>query len=275
MKDIKLRIKSVESTMQITKAMELVASSKLRGAKLRAQQSRPYFNVLHQTLADIVASTQDFYSPYTAKREVKKRCYVVIAGDRGLAGGYNANLFKTAAAHMEDIPCVVLPVGKKAVEHYARRGIPMLTDRFAEVAEVDVGDCFEMAGMLSRAFLAGEFDELFVVYTNFVSMLNQSPAVLPLLPLAAENDGQKRRLRLYEPGPQAVYDAIVPEYLAGLVWGAVCESVASELGARRTAMDSASKNAGEMIDQLSLRYNRARQGAITQEITEIVAGAES
>ena len=275
MKDIKLRIKSVESTMQITKAMELVASSKLRGAKLRAEQSRPYFNVLHQTLADIVASTQDFYSPYTAKREVKTRCYVVIAGDRGLAGGYNANLFKTAAAHMGDTPCVVLPVGKKAVEHYARRGTPMLTERFAEAAEVDVGDCFEMAGMLSRAFLAGEFDELFVVYTNFVSMLNQSPAVLPLLPLAAENDGQKRRLRLYEPGPQAVYDAIVPEYLAGLVWGAVCESVASELGARRTAMDSASKNAAEIIDQLSLRYNRARQGAITQEITEIVAGAES
>ena len=261
--------------MQITKAMELVASSKLRGAKLRAEQSRPYFNVLHQTLADIVASTQDFYSPYTAKREVKTRCYVVIAGDRGLAGGYNANLFKTAAAHMGDTPCVVLPVGKKAVEHYARRGTPMLTERFAEAAEVDVGDCFEIAGMLSRAFLAGEFDELFVVYTNFVSMLNQSPAVLPMLPLAAESDGPRRGLRLYEPGPQAVYDAIVPEYLAGLVWGAVCESVASELGARRTAMDSASKNAGEMIDQLSLRYNRARQGAITQEITEIVAGAES
>ncbi len=277
MKDIKLRIKSVESTMQITKAMELVASSKLRGAKLRVERSRPYFEVLYQTLADIAYSTQDFDSPYIRRREVKRTCYVVIAGDRGLAGGYNANLFKAAAAHMQGKNVCVLPLGKKAVEYYERRGIELLSKDFAEVAEVDVGSCFEIAKLLSQAFLKGEFDELYLVYTNFVSMLTQTPTVLGMLPLEynaeAEKTG-KRKLRLYEPGPEAVFDAIVPEYLAGMVWGGVSESVASELGARRTAMDAASKNAGEMIDDLSLRYNRARQGAITQEITEIVAGAE-
>lgn len=277
MKDIKLRIKSVESTMQITKAMELVASSKLRGAKLRVERSRPYFEVLYQTLADIAYSTQDFDSPYIHRREVKRSCYVVIAGDRGLAGGYNANLFKEAAAHMQGKNVCVLPLGKKAVEYYERRGIPLLSKDFAEVAEVDVGSCFEIAKLITDAFRKGEFDELYLVYTNFVSMLTQTPTVVGMLPLdynaAAEKTG-KRKLRLYEPGPEAVYNAIVPEYLAGMVWGGVSESVASELGARRTAMDAASKNAGEMISDLSLRYNRARQTAITQEITEIVAGAE-
>lgn len=277
MKDIKLRIKSVESTMQITKAMELVASSKLRGAKLRVERSRPYFEVLYQTLADIAYSTQDFDSPYIHRREVKRSCYVVIAGDRGLAGGYNANLFKEAAAHMQGKNVCVLPLGKKAVEYYERRGIPLLSKDFAEVAEVDVGSCFEIAKLITDAFRKGEFDELYLVYTNFVSMLTQTPTVVGMLPLdynaAAEKTG-KRKLRLYEPGPEAVYNAIVPEYLAGMVWGGVSESIASELGARRTAMDAASKNAGEMISDLSLRYNRARQTAITQEITEIVAGAE-
>lgn len=279
MKDIKLRIKSVESTMQITKAMELVASSKLRGAKLRVERSRPYFEVLHQTLTDIAYSTQDFYSPYIQKRTVRRSCYVVVAGDRGLAGGYNANVFKAAAAHMQGKEVCVLPIGKKAVEYFERRGTPLLTRQYAEAADIAVGDCFSIAKLLAQGFLKGEYDEIFIAYTNFVSMLNQSPAVLGLLPLnyipRADKENGPHRLRLYEPDPASVYDAIVPEYLAGLVWGAVCESVASELGARRTAMDSASKNAGEMIDDLSLRYNRARQGAITQEITEIVAGAEA
>ncbi len=277
MKDIKLRIKSVESTMQITKAMELVASSKLRHAKLRVEKSRPYFEVLHQTLADIAASNTDFSSPYTVARPVNRTCYVVIAGDRGLAGGYNANVFKTAAAHMEGRSCCVLPVGKKATEHYQRLGTEILSKEFAEAEDVSVGHCFTMARMLAKGFLDGEFDEVYVVYTNFVSMLTQTPAVLRLLPLNApkRTEPGPHQLILYEPDCESVYNAIVPEYLAGLVYGALCESVASELGARRTAMDAASKNAGEMIDTLSLHYNRARQAAITQEITEIVAGGEA
>ncbi len=278
MKDIKLRIKSVESTMQITKAMELVASSKLRRAKLRVEQSRPYFQVLHAALTDIAASNAELSSPYIAQRQVKKTCYVVIAGDRGLAGGYNSNILKAVAAETDGKEICVLPIGKKALEHFERRKTQILTDRYALAGDVTISDCFSIAQLLAKGYLAGEYDEIRLAYTTFVSMLSQQPAVTKLLPLEVrrpEPGAGPRGLTLYEPSCEAVYDAIVPEYLAGLVYGALCESVASELGARRTAMDAATKNAGEMIDSLSLHYNRARQAAITQEITEIVAGAEA
>ena len=277
MKDIKLRIRSVQSTMQITKAMELVASSKLRHARERMEQARPYFETLQATLADIAAANTEFTSPYLARRPVKKTCYIVIAGDRGLAGGYNANLFKLVAQAAEGKECCVLPVGKKALEHFQHRGMSILTEEFSPVEDVTVSDCFSMSRLVAQGFLKGEFDEIHLCYTRFESMLTQTAKTVQMLPMAAprpREDKRPRSLMLYEPSSEAVYDAIVPEYFAGLIWGAVCESEASEQAARRTAMDAASKNAGEMIENLNLRYNRARQAAITQEITEIVAGAE-
>ena len=277
MKDIKLRIRSVQSTMQITKAMELVASSKLRHARERMEQARPYFETMQATLADIAAANTEFTSPYLARRPVKKTCYIVIAGDRGLAGGYNANLFKLVAQAAEGKECCVLPVGKKALEHFQRRGMSILTEAFSPVEDVTVSDCFSMSRLVAQGFLKGEFDEIHLCYTRFESMLTQTAKTVQMLPMAApkpREDKRPRSLMLYEPSSEAVYDAIVPEYFAGLIWGAVCESEASEQAARRTAMDAASKNAGEMIENLNLRYNRARQAAITQEITEIVAGAE-
>ena len=277
MKDIKLRIRSVQSTMQITKAMELVASSTLRHARERMEQARPYFETLQATLADIAAANTEFTSPYLARRPVKKTCYIVIAGDRGLAGGYNANLFKLVAQAAEGKECCVLPVGKKALEHFQHRGMSILTEEFSPVEDVTVSDCFSMSRLVAQGFLKGEFDEIHLCYTRFESMLTQTAKTVQMLPMAApkpREDKRPRSLMLYEPSSEAVYDAIVPEYFAGLIWGAVCESEASEQAARRTAMDAASKNAGEMIENLNLRYNRARQAAITQEITEIVAGAE-
>ena len=277
MKDIKLRIRSVQSTMQITKAMELVASSKLRHARERMEQARPYFETLQATLADIAAANTEFTSPYLARRPVKKTCYIVIAGDRGLAGGYNANLFKLVAQAVEGKECCVLPVGKKALEHFQHRGMSILTEVFSPVEDVTVSDCFSMSRLVAQGFLKGEFDEIHLCYTRFETMLTQTAKTVQMLPMAApkpREDKRPRSLMLYEPSSEAVYDAIVPEYFAGLIWGAVCESEASEQAARRTAMDAASKNAGEMIENLNLRYNRARQAAITQEITEIVAGAE-
>ena len=279
MKEIKLRINSVKSTMQITKAMELVASSKLRRAQEQMLKSRPYFEALYGTLCDLADAGRDHVSPYTQAREVKRTCWIVIAGDRGLAGGYNSNVLKLAYAEMKDRNAVVLPVGKKAVEFFRRRQVPILSEMYAEAAEVAVGDCFSMARMLCKGFCDGEFDEIHIAFTTFVSVLSQQPTTLQLLPRTAgtcsvERTGTSRQLITYEPDSETVYDAIVPEYLGGLVYGALCESVASELGARRTAMDSATKNAEEMIEDLNLRYNRARQGAITQEITEIVAGAQ-
>ncbi len=279
MKAVKLRIKSVQSTMQITKAMELVASSKLRKAKERAETCRPYFQTLHKTLQNIAQENTDFTSVYVKTARNEKCCYVMIAGDRGLAGGYNANLFKCLEADSAGKEFVVLPIGKKAVEYCKRKGIPCLTETFAEIADVSVSDCFEMANLLCKEFKQGTFGHIDLCYTTFVSMLSQQPGVISALPLNDLKEGEEaekkaKNIILYEPSAEEVFDAIVPEYVAGLVYGAVCESVASELAARRTAMESATSNAEEMIDKLNLYYNRARQASITQEITEIVAGAE-
>ena len=278
MKDIKLRIKSMESTKQITRAMEMVASSKLRRAQERVLAARPYFEILYDTLNTIADNTEDFSSPYLEKRQIQKSCFVVIAGDRGLAGGYNHNVLRMAAELMEGKNVCVLPIGKKALEFFRARKIEILTDAYSVAADLHVGDCFAAAKMLSKGFLDGEIDEISVVYTNFVSMLAQAPAQLPLLPLeyhSLPGDRPADCLTLYEPDSLSVFDAIIPEYLGGVIYGALCESVTSEQGARRTAMDAATNNAEEMIADLSLKYNRARQGAITQEITEIIAGADA
>lgn len=278
MKAVKLRIKSVQSTMQITKAMELVASSKLRKAKERAEVCRPYFETMHQTLVDIAQGNTDFSSVYARESGNEKRCYVLIAGDRGLADGYNTNLFKCLEAASVNQDFLVLPIGKKAVEYSKRNGFACVTESFGEIADVSVADCFEMANLLCGEFKKGEFGHIDLCYTKFVSMLSQQPSAIPVLPLKDLTDKQDtksiRNLILYEPDASEVFDAIVPEYLAGLIYGAVCESVASELAARRTAMEAATNNAEEMIEKLNLHYNRARQASITQEITEIVGGAE-
>ena len=274
MKDIKLRIKSLESTMQITKAMELVASSKMRRAKERVERSRPYFEVLYGALTDIAAADIELRSPYLQKREVRRTLLVVIAGDRGLAGGYNSNIFKLAEAQPGEV--TVLPIGKRTVEYFQRRGAALFTDEYTRAADLSVGDCFQAARAVSAAFLRGEFDAVKICYTRFASMLTQTAQVLDVLPMAlpeAEKSA-RRSLIQYEPSCEEVFDAAIPEYIAGLLYSALCESLASELAARRTAMDAASKNAAEMIEHLNLYYNRARQAAITQEITEIVAGAE-
>jgi len=282
MKDIKLRIHSVEGTRQITKAMELVASSKLRRAKERAERSRPYFNTLYEAITDIASSASDFSSPFLEKNETGADCYVVIAGDRGLAGGYNNNIFKLfdqTVAGKEDI-CVV-PVGKKAQEFMRRRPkARVLTDKFALVDGTTTADADEIAKTLCKAFLKKEIRSVTVIYTNFASMLSQVPYALKVLPIEASTIQDKPKqgaqaLTMYEPDGQTVFNAVIPAFVSGVFYGAVCESLASEVAARRTAMDAASKNASAMIDDLNLRYNRARQGAITQEITEIVAGSEA
>ena len=273
-KEIKNRIRSMESTKQITKAMEMVAASKLRRAQARIQSSRPYFEILLSTIRDIVDSTQDMSSAYLTARPVKRSAYVVIAGDRGLAGGYNSNVLKLAYEHMEGKNAVVLPFGKKAVDFFKARQIPMLVENYREAEDLGVSDCFTAAKQLCKAYLGREVDEVYVVYTNFVSVLSQTPEVLKLLPLEhTPQEGKSRTDILYEPDSVEALERIVPEYLGGALYGALCESRAAEQAARRTAMDSATQNADEMIADLSLKFNRARQAAITQEITEIVAGA--
>lgn len=275
-KEIKNRIRSMESTKQITKAMEMVAASKLRRAQTQIANSRPYFEILHSTIQDILRTNREFESAYLKQRPVKKVLYIVIAGDRGLAGGYNSNILKMVQSEIQEKDAVVLPIGKKAVDFFRARKIPALTEHYGEAADVSIGDCFSIAKQLSSGFLAGEFDEVRVAYTAFVSVLSQEPQSLALLPLTkseSQEDSSSRSQIIYERGSEEVFSAIVPEYLGGILYGALCESRASEQAARRSAMDSATQNADEMIADLSLKFNRARQAAITQEITEIVAGS--
>lgn len=276
-KEIKNRIRSMESTRQITKAMEMVAASKLRRAQAQVLSSRPYFEILYSTIADIASSNRDFSSPYLQERPVKKVLYIVIAGDRGLAGGYNSNILKLVQSEIAGKDAVVLPIGKKALDYFRSKQIPTFTEHYAEAAELTVGDCFSVSKQVSKAFLAGEFDQIVVAYTNFVSVLAQTPAAMQLLPLKKpeKKESTNQGDILYEGDSEEVFAAIIPEYLGGVIYGALCESRASEQAARRAAMDSATQNADDMIDDLSLKFNRARQAAITQEITEIVAGPES
>ena len=278
MKDIKLRIKSVESTMQITKAMELVASSKMRRAKERVEHSRPYFETLYESLTKIAAADPRARNPYLRRDDIKRTLLVVIAGDRGLAGGYNANVFKQADA--AEGPVTVLPIGKRSAEYFAHHGAGLFTPEVLMAADVSVSECFTLSHQITEGFLKGEYDAVKLCYTRFDSMMTQTATTLEVLPLTIEpTEAQKAEARrsqiLYKPSCEEVFGAIIPEYVAGVLYGAVCESGASELAARRTAMDAATKNAGEMIEHLNLYYNRARQAAITQEITEIVAGAEN
>ena len=274
-RDVKNRIRSVESTMHITKAMQLVASSKLKKAKERMEHSRVFFTALYDTLSELERANGDDTSIFVRAREVKKACFVVVAGDRGLAGGYNSNVFRMVQETAGNTPYCVVPIGKKALEYYRKIGVEVVSEDFSVVSAVGLPQCSKLGKLLADGYRKKEYDAVYLVYTDFVSMLLQQPDQKKLLPLAVdESKEQKKTFILYEPSATGVFNQIIPEYLSGMAYGAICESYASELAARRTAMDSATKNASDMIDALSLQYNRARQGAITQEITEIVAGSE-
>ena len=275
MKQIKTRIKSVESTRQITKAMELVATSKLRKAKQRVENARPYHEVLLEAISGLQAGAAESPTVFAQEREVKKTCYVVIAGDRGLAGGYNANLFRMVKRMTEGTDFCVLPIGKKSLEHFSRLGCELVSTYFGVTGTVGIGDCMQMAKLLCEGFAEERFDRVVVAYTKFQSMLSQVPVCDALLPITLREGETRYSGALVEGEAEELVKKIVPQYVSGILYSTLCEAAASEHGARRTAMNAANKNAGEIIDNLVLHYNRARQAVITQEITEIVSGAEA
>lgn len=275
MKQIKTRIKSVESTRQITKAMELVATSKLRRAKQRVENARPYHEVLLGAISGLQAGAAESPTVFAQEREVKKTCYVVIAGDRGLAGGYNANLFRMVKRMTDGTDFCVLPVGKKSLEHFGRLGCELVSTYFGVTGTVGIGDCAQMAKLLCDGFASEKYDRVIVAYTRFQSMLSQVPVCEPLLPISLRENETRYSGALVEGEAEELISRIVPQYVSGILYSTHCEAAASEHGARRTAMNAANKNAGEIIDNLVLHYNRARQAVITQEITEIVSGAEA
>ena len=275
MNDIKARMKSVRSTMQITKAMELVATSKLRRAKERAERSRPYRALLSRAIESVIRADCCTDSPFV--RPLGKETLVIaIAGDRGLAGGYNANVYRAVKEIIaaEDGGVTVAPIGKKAKEYYAHRDIKTLDLGLGAVAEIGVGDCIRAAQTVTELVLGGGFGKVVLVYTEFKSMITQTVRADGLLPLGIPEGGAVGAPLLDEE-PEEFLGRTVPSFIAGELYSAVSEALASESGARRTAMNAANKNAGEMIDTLMLKFNRARQAVITQEITEIVSGAEA
>lgn len=280
MKDIKRRIKSVESTMQITKAMELVASSKLRKAKEKADKARPYFDALYETMCEIQAENPSFLSPFTRKVGEGKSLLVVIAGDRGLAGGFNSNIFKLAQARVDELggkdKTDIIAIGKKAVEYFGKREFNMLGSYPDFSENIRIHQANDIAGEIVDKYVKGIYERVELFYTEYVSSITQQAVTKKMLPV--ELDGQKKvskALPIYEPSAGQVFNHIVPRYVTGMIFGACVESFASEQASRRNAMENASDNASEMISSLSLMYNRARQASITQEITEIVSGANS
>ena len=266
-------MKSVESTMQITKAMELVATSKLRRAKEKAEASRPFLSSVGHIIDQVKASGELSDSAFFKPTDNAPHLFVVIAGDRGLAGGYNANIFRLTEQLSRDSDAVFCAIGKKAYEHLTHRGKALLYDECLMSAEIGVGMCLEIGGNICRDFLEGKISGVSLVYTKFTSMMTQTPEAMRLLPLATDTSGLSDPIVCGD--PEELMAAALPAYVGGTLWCTVCESVASESGARRTAMNAANKNAEEMIDSLKLTYNRARQAVITQEITEIVSGAEA
>ncbi len=253
--------------------MELVSSSKFKRAFDIFEKGKNYFELLNETFEDISDYVGD--SPFFKEHDGKRKTIIVIAGDRGLVGGFNINLYKMADALCEDVEkAVIVPFGKKAWEHYKNDERVEVREQFSVCDKITPESIRDLSAELSKAFLKGESGEIHVVYTKYLTMLSQEATNTRILPITPEKDRQKTRQMIFEPSSDGVLHSAVPEYVSGILYGALCESIVSENAARRMAMDSATKNAGEIIDSLTLEYNRARQSAITQEITEIVAGSE-
>lgn len=267
-KALRSRIKSVNSTLHLTKAMGLVASSKIRRANEAMFRSRAYIGAYEETIQILTASPECAKSAYMADRGDNRTKLIIIAGDRGLAGGYNANVFRLADTYPQ---AEFIPIGKRACERFGVK--PEYEEDVWSSENYSSQDAVKLAERLCGEFEKGAYDRLGMISTEYVSMMTQTAKVTWLLPLHREED-VKARGTIFEPDEQTVFHAVVPDYIAGQIMAAVRESFASEVAARRMAMDSAGRNAGEMLDDLSLQYNRARQGAITQEITEIVAGSD-
>lgn len=281
--DIKRRIKSVKSTQQITKAMNLVAAAKLQRAKNRLGSTRPFYEQTSRVISNIIKSSEDITHPFIKKRDVKNTAIIIITGDRGLCGGYNSNIIKAAFAAINDRKNVtIIAVGRKGSEFFTKRDAK-ITKHYTGVSESPVyEDGARIGDIVVDLYNKGEIDEVLLAYTKFESTIAHIPKVDTLLPIdisqfEAEQEEQKgsKELMLYEPNENVVLSYVVPKYINTLIYGALAESAACEQGARMTSMDSATKSANETIDSMTIIYNRARQSAITQEITEIVGGANA
>ena len=282
MRDIKRRKGSIQSTQQITKAMKLVSTVKLQRAKQRAEQSKAYFTCMYETVTSVLAKAGGLNHPYLKAGESPKKAVIVITSNRGLAGGYNSNIVKLITRgefKKEDLR--IYAIGKKGRDALHRQGYEIVEENSDIIEEPSYVDAMALGDRLLKSFAAGEIGEIYLAYTKFKNTVVHEPTLLKLLPMEPVKTGEKteetgsKAMMNFEPEDDEALDLIIPKYITSLIYGGLVEAVASENGARMQAMDSATSNAEEMIDHLSLMYNRARQGSITQELTEIIAGANA
>ena len=291
MRDIKRRKTSIQSTQQITKAMKLVSTVKLQRAKVRAERSKAYFNCMYETIKGMIKRTGHIDHPYLISGNEGKRAVIVITSNRGLAGGYNSNIVKLVmGADFDTGDTLVYAIGKKGRDVLKRHGYEIKEDHSEVINEPLFKDAMDISESLLDAYMNKEIREIWLAYTGFKNTVSHIPSLIKLLPVdtegteaagvaedkAGDNEGADDRAKMnYEPEETEALELIIPKYIASIIYGALIEAVASENGARMQAMDSATSNAEDMISSLELQYNRARQGHITQELTEIIGGAEA
>lgn len=281
MKDIKRRKESIQSTGQITKAMKLVATVKLQKARGKAENARPYFDAMYNTVSDMLARSGNIEHRYLKAGNSDRKAVIVITANRGLAGGYNSNVIKmVTAGDITPDNSLIYAVGTKGRDYFVRNGYEIAADYSEAVNEPLYSDAQQIGEDVLEAFLQGKIGEIYLAYTEFKNTVVHDAHMVKLLPISrddvqAEPAGRDDIYVSYEPEEEEALDIIIPKYINSLIYGALMEAVASENGARMTAMDNATSNAEDIISDLSLKYNRARQGSITQELTEIVAGANA
>ena len=291
-RDIKRKIKSVSNTRQITKAMELVSTAKLRKAKSKLDITKPYFETVLKTIKKIIKNENNLKHKYLVAREKKNTLYIIVAADRGLCGGYNSNVLKKAVKIIEsnDTNAKLVTIGKQGLKFFKNSPHEIIKSVTQISEKPSFSDAKAISNLALKMYDEERVDEIIFVYTRMITSLNLEPTELTLLPVSVDIEEEKetkknikenkkeremRDLVTYEPSAEVVLDFIIPKYIESVIYGGLIESSASEQSARRIAMESATDNADEMIEELTLTYNQARQSAITQEITEIAGGAEA
>ncbi len=280
-KEIRTKIGSIQNTQKITKAMEMVAASKMRKAQERMAASRPYAKHIRKVVGHVSKATLEYRHPFTIEREVKRVGYIVISSDRGLCGGLNINAFKKAISHMKDyqseaVELELCLIGKKATAFFKRVGGRVVSQKEGLGDKPAFADLIGPVKVMLDSYTEGKIDRLFLVFNDFVNTMSQIPTIEQLLPLTADEDDLERTHSwdyLYEPEGKELLDMLLGRYIEAQVYQGIVENIASEMAARMVAMKSATDNAGDIIDELQLIYNKARQASITQELSEIVAGA--
>lgn len=281
MRDIKSHKVSIHNTQQITKAMELVSTVKLQKAKARTEQSKPYFDYMYETISSMLSMSGDINHPYLTAGDSHKKAIIVITSNRGLAGGYNTHVTKLIThSNIAKEDVYIYAIGRKGKEYLERRGYEIKADYSEIINEPIYNDAKELAKEVLELFAKGEIGEIYLTYTAFKNTVVHTPIMMKLLPVQIKEEPNKdaadKKIRMsYEPTEKEVFYEIIPIYITSLIYGALVEATASENAARMQAMDAATNNAEEMIEELSLKYNRVRQGAITEELTEIISGANA